>query len=256
MHTYEKVLFYLSMQYTETWIKGEWHVFCAQWQIFPEDADEYFSLFLINMWCFNFIFVFEAQSVMLVQIVPNLIPQICWYAFFCFSLHAHSCSFYFLGIVSSQHICRSAVAIQYCCLKVLDFLRLEGFELWSASNHIQKIKSFTMETLCVSSVSYIKYQCVLTYLGGTQFGSGPWHWLLWPRCLMDFLGSSREMQDSTFKQVTGALVCCTSSPKYPLVPVYTKYCATNIVSWHNLRISLISILSWQCIIFPTIINIS
>jgi len=33
------------------------------------------------MWCFTFIFLFEAQSVMLVHIMPNLIPQI-WYVFF------------------------------------------------------------------------------------------------------------------------------------------------------------------------------
>jgi hypothetical protein len=55
-------------------------MFYAHWLIFPEDAEEY-SLFLIHMWCFTFIFLFETQSVMLVHIMPNLLPQI-WYAFF------------------------------------------------------------------------------------------------------------------------------------------------------------------------------
>jgi len=32
------------------------------------------------MWCFTLIFLSEAQSVMLVRFMPNLIPQI-WYAF-------------------------------------------------------------------------------------------------------------------------------------------------------------------------------
>jgi len=58
-----------------------------------------------------------------------------------------------------------------------------------------EVKSFTVEALCIRSVSHIKYHCVLTYLVGTQLGSGPWHWLLWLRCLMDFLSSSKKMQD-------------------------------------------------------------
>jgi len=46
--------------------------------------------------------------------------------------------FYFLRIVSLQHIHRSAVMLQYCCAKVLHFLTWEVFEHWSASDCIQK----------------------------------------------------------------------------------------------------------------------
>jgi hypothetical protein len=64
--------------------------------------------------------VFEDQSVMLVQIMPNLIPQICWYAFFVSVFMDAVALFIFLGL-SLHSISISAVAIQYCCLKFLIF---------------------------------------------------------------------------------------------------------------------------------------
>jgi len=76
----------------------------------------------IHIWCFIFIFLAEAHSVILVHIMPNLIPQI-WYASFV-SAFMNTVLFYFLRIVSLQHIHRSAVMLQYYCAKVLDFLTL------------------------------------------------------------------------------------------------------------------------------------
>lgn len=110
-------------------------MFCAQLWIFPEDIEECL-LFSIRMWCFTFIFLFEAQSVMLVHIMPNLIPQI-WYAFFLFQPSWPQLLFYFRRIVSLQHIHRSAVMLQYCCAKVLDFLTWKIFEHSSASDCVQ-----------------------------------------------------------------------------------------------------------------------